>query len=179
LLLKLKSEGTSIDMIIGVIMFSVLFGYLILCVIVIKKYKATLKTKKVSSKISNLYQDVRLKDKSYWNLMYYPIFLFRRIVFVAIPTFLHKHSYFQIQLLVLLTSFYIMYYCGTRPHLTGQRVKIEVFNEVIIMLMNYHMVCLSEFNLSIEMHFHVGYSMVAWIVLMVAVNLSAMAFRIY
>jgi hypothetical protein len=126
-----------------------------------------------------LYQDVKLSEKSNWNLMYYPIFLFRRIVFVALPTFLHIYNYFQLQLLVLLTSFYIMYYCGTKPHLTGQRVKIEVFNEVIIMLMNYHMVCFSEFNLPIEMHFHVGNSMVAWVVVMVTVNLSAMSYRIY
>jgi hypothetical protein len=72
-----------------------------------------------------------------------------------------------------------MYYSGTRPHLTGQRVKIEVFNELIIMIMNYHMVCFSEFNLFIDMHFHVGSSMVIWILIMVAVNLLAMAYRIY
>jgi hypothetical protein len=94
LLLKLKRERTTLDMIIGAIMFTMLLGYLIVCVLVIKKYKATLETKKVSSKISNLYHDIRLSEKSNWNLMYYPIFLFRRIVFVAIPTFLHMYNYF-------------------------------------------------------------------------------------
>jgi hypothetical protein len=46
-----------------------------------------------------------------------------------------------------------------------------VFNEIVIMLMNYHMVCFSEFNLSLEMQFNMGYSMMGWIVAMIIVNL--------
>jgi hypothetical protein len=67
-----------------------------------------------------------------------------------------------------------MYYCGTRPHNTSLRVNIEVFNEVIIMMMNYHMACFSEFNLSTEMQFNMGYSMISGIGIMIIVNLALM-----
>ena len=120
---------------------------------------------------------MRLSGKNNWNLMYYPIFLFRRIMFVAIPTFLFRFSYFQIMILLFFSSIYLNYYSGTRPHLDKGRVKIEIFNEIMIMLMNYHMACFSEFNLSIEMQFLMGYSFIACIAIMVVVNLSAMGYR--
>jgi hypothetical protein len=53
-----------------------------------------------------------------------------------------------------------------------------VFNEIVIMLINYHMVCFSEFNLSLEMQFYMGNSMIGWIVAMITVNLACMVYQI-
>ena len=82
------------DYAIGLIMFLFMFGYPFASFMIIRHYKEELETPRISDRISNLYQDVRLTGKNYWNLMYYPIFLFRRIMFVAIPTFLFRFSYF-------------------------------------------------------------------------------------
>jgi len=77
--------------------------------------------------------------------------MLRRVVFVAIPTFFYLMPFAQIQLLIFLTSLYILFYSGVRPHTDPKRVKIEIFNEVMIMMMNYHMVCFSKFNLDANM----------------------------
>jgi hypothetical protein len=126
-------------------MFVGMFGYPILCWLVILKYKERLEEPKVALRISNLYQDVRLKFKQNWKLVYYPLFLIRRIVFVAIPTFLSNWPSYQVQSLIFLTSLYILFYMGERPHWETKRVQIEVFNELMILWACYHMICFSDF----------------------------------
>jgi hypothetical protein len=54
-----------------------------------------------------------------------------------------------VQLLLFLTSLYIIFYTGNHPHIDKRRTAIENFNEVMIMIINYHMVCFSEFNLDV------------------------------
>jgi len=56
-------------------------------------------------------------------------------------------------------------------------VGIEIFNEIIILLLSYHMACFSEFNLSAEMQFLMGYSLIGCIAIMVCVNLAVMAYK--
>lgn len=79
--------------------------------------------------------------------MYYPLFLLRRVIFVSIPTFLYLWPAHQIQLLIVLTSHYIVAYVHSQPHWDSKRVKVEVFNELMILLACYHIVCFSELNL--------------------------------
>jgi hypothetical protein len=84
------------DKITGLILFIGMFGYPFFCWYVINRFRERLEEPKIKFRISNLYQDVRLKHKSTEHLIYYPMFLFRRIMFVAIPTFLFKHPYYQV-----------------------------------------------------------------------------------
>lgn len=107
--------------------------------------------------------------------MYYPLFLWRRVVFVVIPTFLFNYPAFQVQILLFMTSLYVVYYASTRPHMDRHRAFIETFNEVMIMIMNYHMVCFSNFNPHMEAQFAMGYSFIACIILVVVINIGAMA----
>lgn len=87
---------TLTDKIIAVIMFSAMFGYPIFCWMIIKCYRKRLEEPKVNMRISNLYQDIRLRGAFTKNLIYYPLFLGRRILFVAIPTFMYLWPSHQI-----------------------------------------------------------------------------------
>lgn len=165
-----NSEQTTEDRVIALILFIAMFGYPILCWVVIQKYKQRLETPEIAIKISNLYQEVRLKFKQNWKLVYYPLFLTRRIIFVAIPTFLYQFPTHQVQLLIFLTSLYILFYMGERPHWDTKRVQIEVFNELMILGACYHLICFSDFNLDVDAQFNMGYSFVALIILVVLVN---------
>lgn len=138
------------DSIVAVVMFVVLFGYPVLCWAIIIRKKEKLELPEVLRRYSNLYQEVRLSGKQNWKLVYYPLFLFRRIVFVAIPTFLFLWPSFQIQLLIFLTSLYILFYIGERPHWETRRTRIEVFNEVMILGACYHLALFSDFNIEVE-----------------------------
>jgi hypothetical protein len=123
----------------------------------------------------NLYSDIRIRkdDPSIeWNIAYYPTFLLRRIIFVAFPTFMWVFPYFQIQCLLMFTSVYIIFYAGTKPHNTKERTYIEIFNEILVMIACYHLVCFSEFNLSPVAQFNTGYSFIAVFAVAVIVNIG-------
>ena len=61
--------------------------------IILEKKRQTLDDKEVRKKIGNLYQDVKLQGRGRETLWYYPIFMLRRIMFVAIPTFLYNYPF--------------------------------------------------------------------------------------
>ena len=126
-------------------MFQVMFGYPFISLFTLFYFESRLETDNVKARIANFYQEIDL-SRGRWSLAYYTIFLIRRIVFVAIPTFICFWPWLQLQMLLLLTLMYIVYYGGTRPHQSKQRGRLELFNEVMIMVMNYHMVCFLEFN---------------------------------
>jgi hypothetical protein len=60
------------------------------------------------------------------------------------------------------------------PHIEKSRCYIEIFNEIMIMIINYHMVSFSEFNLDVNMQFNMGYSLIAVIFFVVFVNIMSM-----
>lgn len=107
-------------------------------------------------------------------LGYYVIFLLRRLIFVAIPTFVHSMDFMQLQLLIFFSSLYIISYSGSQPHNTTRRNVLESFNEFMIMVSCYHLVCFSKFNLDIESQFTMGYSYIGVIMIVVFVNLFNM-----
>lgn len=125
-------------------------------------------------KCGNLYQDIKIKHLNNWDLAYYPLFLARRTIFVAIPTILYFCTSFQIQTLMVLNSLYIMFYAGQLPHWEKKRGKLECFNEFMIIVMSYHMICFSEFNLEVDSRFVMGYSFIAFVLLIILVNLIYM-----
>lgn len=156
-------------------MFICLFGYPFAAWYAIVYNQNNLEEEETKKKMVNLYAEIRIRkddpDRD-WNIAYYPTFLFRRIMFVAFPTFLWVFPYFQIQCLLMFTSLYILFYAGTRPHNSKERHYIEVFNEVLIMIACYHLVCFSEFNLSPLAQYNTGYSYVAVFAVAVLVNIG-------
>jgi hypothetical protein len=60
------------------------------------------------------------------------------------------------------------------PHIERSRCYIEIFNEVMIMIVNYHLICFSEFNMDVDMQFNMGYSLIFFIFFVVFVNIMVM-----
>lgn len=74
------------------------------------------------------------------------------------------------QLLVFLTSLYIGVYASIRPHEDRNRTQLEVFNEVMIMVSNYHMLLFSKFNINDEFLWQMGYSYIFFVGVTISVN---------
>lgn len=121
-------------------------------------------------RISNLYENIRVKEKRNAYIAYFPIWLFRRAIFVAIPVTFFWCTTFQVQILMILNTIYMMFYSYQQPHWDPRRNKLEIFNEAIILILSYHMVTFSEFNINVDTNFIMGYSFIAFIMLMIAVN---------
>lgn len=138
------------DYAIGCVLFTALIVYILVSWIVIQYFKPRLDEDRIKRRIGNFYNDLKMKLRMDSHLLYYPMFLFRRVIFVAIPTFISKYPYYQIQILISLTTLYIIYYAGSQPHTPKERVWIEIFNEWWILVMTYHLIIFSEFVLDLE-----------------------------
>jgi hypothetical protein len=158
-------------------MFILMFGYPIMTILVIFFYKSRLEQPQIYKRISNFYTDIKLNRRRDVHLAYYTIFLIRRIIFVSIPTFFYMFPFYQVQILIFLTSLYIIFYAGSKPHIYKSRRWIEVFNEVWIMMMNYHLIAFSDFNRSNLTQYLAGYSYIFNIGFIVAVNLVVMIYK--
>lgn len=159
---------------VALLMFIAMVFYPLVCSFLLNhRFFERLEDEKIKKRISNLYQKIGTDNK--WKLLYYPLFLWRRVVFVIIPTFLYLYPAFQVQFLLFMTSLYLIYFASQRPHKDRHRAQIETFNEVMIMITNYHMVCFSNFNPEMEAQFAMGYSFITCILLVVIVNILAMA----
>ena len=174
--LRQNKEQTTSDKVIGISMFVVMFGYPFISLYAVIFFESKLDTIKVRARISNFYQQIDL-NHGRWSLAFYTIFLIRRIVFVAIPTFIYFWPWLQLQTLLFMTSMYIVYYGGTRPHLGRQRVRLEVFNEVMTMVIHYHMVCFTDFNNLAISKYYMGYSFVFCILFLVLFNLILLGYN--
>ena len=130
----------------------ILASFMIFSLVFVKKRIATLQNKEIMEKWSNFYQDIHLTRNEY-TILYYSIFLFRRIVFVAVPFCLYNWPFLQLQLLMLSQTAYVIFYSDQRPHTLPKRIKLEVFNEIIIMIIIYHLFLFSDFNSSLELQF--------------------------
>jgi hypothetical protein len=150
-------------------MFVILFPFIAMGTI--HKKRDNLENPAVRLRFHNFYEDVKTKQRSWSHLMYYPVFLFRRIAFVLIPTALWWCNSFQIQLLISLSTLYIIFYGWVQPHWETNRTKLEIFNECILLAIAYHMIAFSDFNLDVDSSFFMGYSYIGHMLFMIVVNI--------
>ena len=157
-------------------MLSMCFALAVFSYIFLKRYKKVLEDKSTMEKWSNLYIDIHLTRNSY-TLVYYPLFLLRRIMYVMVPTILFNWPFLQLQLMMLNHTAYLIYYQGQRPHIMPGRIRIEVFNECIVMCIIYHMFLFSDFCGNLDFQFSLGYTFAGTIGLLVGVNIGKMVFK--
>jgi len=180
---KSMTEGEEVhifDSVTSKVAFAALILYPFICWKAIYNNSEKLEEKSVQDRIGNLYSDLITRpdhQNKNWNLSYYPIFLLRRVLFVGIPTFFFAWPWHQIQALIWSTSIYIIFYAGIKPHNSRGRSRIEIFNECMIMIGCYHLICFSEFNLSSLTQYQTGYSYVAVFAIVLLVNLGVMVFK--
>ena len=66
--------------------------YPLAVIVVLKVFRKRLADPRVKGSIGQLYEGINLNGSS-WALIYYPIFLLRRFLFVLIPVFYVNHAY--------------------------------------------------------------------------------------
>ena len=71
-----------------------------------------------------------------------------------------------------------MYYFGFAPHFEKKKLLIEGFNDVVIIILSYHLFCFTDF-VEVKYQFPMGVSFVAFFLLIFLVNLSFMSNNVY
>ena len=108
------------------------------------KYRSVLSSRAFKKQFEAMYAEIH-SNKGKWNKYYIVVTMIRRILFALIPAIFYKYDYMKVQLLCLLSSLYIIWYAGVRPHIWNRRFRMEIFNECMIMLFNYHMIMFTDF----------------------------------
>jgi hypothetical protein len=150
LILERRKDLSEIDWFEHNIMTSFVMMFIILLTpmvfyCILNKYKDRLTERGIKARIWNLYADLSMFDRQE-KIAYYPAFLLKRLVFVMIPSLCYWGPFAQIQALIVLTTVYVIFYAGRKPHDDKRRIHLEICNEVCFMVMNYHMICFSNFN---------------------------------
>lgn len=114
-----------------------------------------LTSRSMKKKFEAMYAEIhnyRNKNSKYYII----VTMFRRMLFALIPAICYKYDYLKVQLLCLLSSAYIIWYAGTKPHIWNRRYRMEIFNECMIMLFNYHMILFTDFCWDNKLQWLVG-----------------------
>ena len=103
-------------------------------------------------------------------ILFYPIFILRRVVFVFAAQ-INLESCFQLQALVFSETVYIMWYVSVRPHIY---YRFEIINYCGLQVLHYHMMTFSSFNLNQNAKFKMGVSYFVILFALIAINLIFM-----
>ena len=147
-----------------------LLGYPCICLITLLKFRKELKEEAYKNRISLLYNNIALY-RGKWVILYYPFFIFRRLVFMLLPYIFEGYPHYQLQFLVFLSSLYLIFYTNLWPHQQRKLVYLELSNEVLLLLTSYHMITFSEFNLNLETHYVSGISLLVLIGMITFINI--------
>jgi hypothetical protein len=160
-------------------LFFILAFSTISVIIFLYKNKHLMNTTRFKSKWENLYQDIHL-TRSKSNVYFFPLFIVRRVVFVLIPSVLNFYPWAQIQFAILVQQLYVIFYQNTRPHIMRLRLRLEIFNEMIVMACFYHNFLFTGYcsqntkGDDENFKFFMGYSYIGIIALCVIVNISSL-----
>ena len=67
------------------VMTTIIIGYIVIVLVCLMKKKNRLNEPEVRDRIGNMYIDVTINENSRWSWLYYPTFLFRRVMLLMIP----------------------------------------------------------------------------------------------
>jgi hypothetical protein len=134
--------------------------------------------KEVQERIGTFYTDIRFReqDSSFMTKMkisYYPMDMLRRCLFVAIPIVLWKWPYLQLQALLQMSLFFLMYVATVKIHDLKSRCRMEIFNESMFVVVVYHFIGFpdNKFNQFDNIRMQMGLSQTILIVAVVLINL--------
>ena len=140
---------------------------------VLKRNEKTLDTPGTRGKIERMYQEIDL-TRSTWTIYYYPLFCARRFLFVFIPIFYPDYPIIQVLCLIMMNLLFVLFLGSVRPKKKKKKRLLEFFNEWMILFISVHMLCFTNFVLSPQLYFYIGYNFVGMMGLVFIVNIGNM-----
>jgi hypothetical protein len=131
----------------GLVILAYLVTVMIFWARFIKRNEEHFPEEAYKAKFDNFTTDIRTQgEASRWNKYFFVAFFVRRFVFVAIPVLVQGYPWLRIQLLLATNTIYVSLYMHFRPHIGKVRTQIEIFNEIMMMMVQYHLILFSDFT---------------------------------
>mmetsp|Transcript_96562 Transcript_96562/g.132978 ORF Transcript_96562/g.132978 Transcript_96562/m.132978 type:complete len:255 (+) Transcript_96562:553-1317(+) len=127
------------------------------------------------AKYGALYMNLYLRRKE--PLLANPVFCARRFLLASSAIYLGFYGFAQIQVLLFLTSLVIIFNGLAEVFIFKYMYFLELFNEVCIVFVGYHLISFTEFVEDPETRYLMGYSIAGVTVLNVVVNIGALIIK--
>eukprot|EP00347_Sterkiella_histriomuscorum_P000144 403377002 len=146
LTLEFEDKSSTISSLASIlVLFISLASFVFTLFFLFQNSNQQLKKKDMKAKYGSLYEGVKLYTNSKLPLLQNIIFIFRRITLCSLQI-VTGQGYIQTVSNTLLSLFVIAYLIHVRPFKQSFTNKLEIFNEICIMLINYHMLYFLEPN---------------------------------
>ena len=110
----------------------------------IKQEKSKLECIEFKSMFGNLYSELKTSLKQ--QVMFYLVFIVRRLLFVVFTLFMRERNFFQIIAMNYLNLTMLIYNGYYKPFSSRFRNRVEVTNEVFITLATFHFMLFTDFT---------------------------------
>ena len=103
--------------------------------------------KLLHDKCAVLFETLREESKfdSSSPIQFYVYFIFRRLLFVTLAYFLSEYPFFQAQILYTISMLLITFLVRVRPFRSTLMNRMEIFNEVTVLICTYHVLLFTDF----------------------------------
>ena len=123
----------------------------------------------VKAQIGSMY--LGLNTDRVISLTYTIVFMVRRSLFVVVMFFLSNQPAIQMNLFIFMSNLYIIYLNQVSPYEEKQVVITETFNEVMLMLICYHFILLTDLLSDQDLKYEISKSMIGFIIAMISINM--------
>ncbi len=175
--LKWDSRSEIFSSVFSLVIFVWIFLLPILLCFLLKKNFSKLSDQKIIDTFGSTYYDLRQDSKI--ALMYNVFYMLRRLFFSFLIFVLKSYPYLQIQLLSIHCIPLIMYTFLCNPFNNSTITRLEIFNELSILLSSYHLFAFTPLVDSPSVQYHLGWSLIGVITLNIAVNMLVVIYSTY
>jgi len=159
-----------VSSLIAIILFAGVFALPVITYFVTRKYMKEETSEEWKDKFKTLYDGLKVGSKPV--MMYNTIFLVRRLIFAFLICFVIPSQGIQVIINFFMSWGMIMYLIKYRPFQIEKLNKLEIFNEMTILLCNYTLIAFSDISTDGGVKFDFGWWMLALVLANVSTNVG-------
>lgn len=168
--------GELLNSVIAIIFLVIVIGVPILVGVQMYRYWSLLLTEDFYTMYGELYENL-LIDTDKHVILQPVIFFARRLMLSFTVVYLQDTLIWQIVSITVQVIVVIIYIGNVSPFKIKIANKIEIFNEVCIMLTMYNFLCFSDFVPDIHVKIGIGFFCISFVALQILVNLFLLAYE--
>jgi len=155
-----------------------IIGAMAVSAYIVQKNKSKLNSKSIKEQFGSLYEELNIKrTQSSWVLQEPLISNSRAALLAFVLLFANNYPYFQIFTTNMSVTFMVIFIQWFNVYADPKVRFWNTFNEVFIMLINYHVICFSRLIQDKETIKTMGWSMIVTMVLCIVFNFSNIAYH--
>jgi hypothetical protein len=122
----------------------------------------------------SFYEGINIKKKL--NVFNNLFFILRRLIFFLTVFFLQNYSSVQLIITIVVNLFMMMYQGYNNPFESKLKNKLNLFNEVCILLSSILFICFSEINKNLDAQYNMGWCLISLIIFNASINISVISY---